>query len=416
MTVHFPPHGTTVQPAHMAQKSAAADVKTPTGRTYIDALAEDNFTAKAEGSGHLQPQGKQVSPAQVRQNLLRVLDDLPLDLSQILIAVRKNAQEISKINVLLRDMGSEARIEQMQKSADDTEKAGDFRLTAGLIQGVTQAAMAGTQIASSAQAATATAQGMDTQKQGQALQQDATNLNATATQLESQAQHLETTAATSGSAAVAEHPAADIEKNLAATPPARVEADMALQIEEQIQPTPSAQEPASTEILDGTSLAEKSPSGAKTPSAAATSDTAHTEGNPTRPARQDPTPEQMKAHASILRKHADNLKVEAAAKFDEVKEINATAEGIRSKWESCSKLLDGLIAQPLITYQRFQAETSDSDSKRHEIEAKQQEIESKRAGDAIHSANQIGQDALQKLDSVIQAQSETIRAIQRNSI
>jgi len=412
MTVHFPPHGTTVQPAHMAQKSAAADVKTPTGRTYIDALAEDNFTAKAEGSGHLQTQGKQASPAQVRQNLLRVLDDLPLDLTEILIAVRKNAQEISKINVLLRDMGSEARIEQMQKSADDTEKAGDFRLTAGLIQGVTQAAMAGTQIASSAQAATATAQGMDTQKQGQALQQDATNLNATATQLESQAQQLESTAATSGCAVVAEHTAADIEKNLAATPPARVDADAALQIEEQTHPTPSAQEPASPEILDGTSLAEKSP----TPSAAATSDTAHTEGNPTRPARQDPTPEQMKAHASILRKHADNLKVEAAAKFDEVKEINATAEGIRSKWESCSKLLDGLMGQPLVTYKRFQAETSDSDSKRHEIEAKQHESTSERASDAIHSAKQIGQDALQKLDSVIQARSETIRAIQRNSI
>lgn len=416
MTVHFPPHGTTVQPAHITQKSAEGDVKTPTGRTYIDALAEDNFMAKAEGSGHLQTQGKQASPAQVRQNLLRVLDDLPLDLTEILIAVRKNAQEISKINVLLRDMESEARIEKMEKSLDDTKKAGDLRLAAGVIQGVTQAAMAATQIASSAQAATATSQGMDTQKQGQALQQDATNLNATATQLESQAQHLETTAATSGSAVVAEHTAADIEKNLATTPPARVEADAALQIEEQIQPTPSAQEPASPEILDGTSLAEKSPSGAKAPSAAATSDTAHAEANPTRPARQDPTPEQMKAHASILRKHADNLKAEGAAKFDEVKEINATAEGIRSKWESCSKLLDGLIGQPLVTYQRFQAETSDSDSKRHEIEAKQHESISERASDAIQSAKQIGQDALQKLDSVIQARSETVRAIQRNRI
>src|SRR5690606_23032265 len=130
------------------------------------------------------PSGTPASPAQVRQNLQRVVDNLPLDMSEIFIAVRKNAQEIRKANVLLRDMGFQAQFDALAKSATDMKSAADFRLYAGLIQSSVQIGMAASQVYSNVQAGKVAAQGIEPQQRGQLMQDDAMNLNAAAAELE----------------------------------------------------------------------------------------------------------------------------------------------------------------------------------------------------------------------------------------
>jgi len=343
--------------------------------THI-AVDLDNAPGKTAGTGEASPKAH---PAEVRKNLKRVLDSLPLDLSAILAVVRKNAQEIRKANVLVRDMGLQAQFNELNKSADDMQTAANFRGFAGLVQSTVQLGMAGVQIHSSVQAGKLAAEGIEPQKQGQELQQQAADLNATATQFESQAQAARAApaAATHDTAVADEQLTTAIEKKLEAQDQAISDQGLeAMQAAEVEQNVGSKEQPG---------IPEAAPR----------------------------TPEQLEKDAGILRKQADDKQAQADVKLEQVKDINARADGIRSKWDARSKILDELVGL-LTTSLKSGAENADIHSKRHEVNAKQHESESSRANDAIQNATEIGRDALQKLDSVEQVRNETQRAIRRN--
>lgn len=126
------------------------------------------------------------------------------------------------------------------------------------------------------------------------------------------------------------------------------------------------------------------------------------------------TAAQLQSEAGSLRQQATARKAEAKEKLMEVGEINARAEGIKSSADINSKLLDGVVGQPLTAGMRFGADTHDVNSKRHEAAANQHQASFNRANDAYQQADATAKDMLKKMEVIEQARHDTNRSIIRN--
>ena len=389
---------------------------------HIVALTQDHGTGKTQWFGHQGTQGPPAPPSQVRENLKQVEDYLPMDMSAILIAVNKINQEIRKACVLVRDMGFQAQFEELSKSAEDMLTGADLRRFAALAQSATSMSTAGAQLYGSAQAANEMMKSVNPQMEGKALEAQATSLNAQAAQLESQAMEMRSAppAATNDSVNAADNTATSIEKDIAAREQALTDDGWELLDQKQIQQDIAREEQAlkddGLEVLEQKQIQQEidgnEKSGIDNGAEVVSPDEFKAEDEKTT-STAPRTPEQLEKEASELRSRAESLKAEAAVKFEQVKEINDKANDIKNTWDLVGKALDA-AGQALTAWKKFDAEVADVSAKKHEASAKQLESESARLNDAIQSAREISQDALQKLEAIEQARHETNRAIQRN--
>ncbi|MEG0224166.1 MAG: type III secretion system translocon subunit SctB [Comamonas sp.] len=318
----------------------------------ISALGKENPMGKTEGLRADGPYAKQAPPTEVVRDLKQALDNLPFDILSVFTVVHALSQQIRKANVLARDSELMAQFNALMKSADVMQTATDLRLSASVLQATIQVLMAGHQAYASGQAAIEAANGVAPQNEAKSLQDQAKTLNNQAEQLELQAK--------SAPAATAE-PAIGAEDISA------------------MQKTPSREASQSLEDF----------------------------------VVEPRTAEQFQSEARMLRQQADHRTAAANEKLAEVKAINAYAEGIKSEAELDVKLFEGL-AGVLTALLKFGAETSDVSAKVYEVNAKQHESASAQASDAIQRASEILRDALQKMESVAQARTDTNRAIARN--